>query len=188
MLFDCQWARAVWFGCNVQLNVGHGSPISVLRWTLEIVDVLKGEDLSNFLDAKVAAVLRDWRGCLVDGLVGSVVVSSPLQGELLAIRRACGMAKALNLFGVTIESDKQIAIKLSVPELVPPWEVLTVVLDIRNFVSSLGLCLAWVKREANELAHAVALNAVKGNLPINWISFPPRSVSSCSCKKSFSLL
>ncbi|KAH7843546.1 hypothetical protein Vadar_018002 [Vaccinium darrowii] len=142
----------------------------------------------NGKDAKVAVVLRDWRGSLVDGLVGSEVVSSPLQGELLAIRRACGMAKALNLFGVTIESDNQTAIKLSVSELVPPWEVLTVVLDIREFVSSLGLCLAWVKREANELAHVVASNAVRGNLPVNWISFPPRSVSLCLCKESFSLL
>ncbi|KAH7856324.1 hypothetical protein Vadar_000093 [Vaccinium darrowii] len=41
---------------------------------------------SNGKDAKVAIVLRDWRGSLVDVLVGSVVASSPLQGELLAIK------------------------------------------------------------------------------------------------------
>lgn len=43
LLFDCQWVRAVWFGCNLNLNVGHGHPNSVQRWTSPLVDVLKGE-------------------------------------------------------------------------------------------------------------------------------------------------
>lgn len=38
--------------------------------------------------AKLAAVLRDWRGHLVNGVVGSAYITSLLQGELCAIRLA----------------------------------------------------------------------------------------------------
>lgn len=42
------------------------------------------------------------------------------------------MAKDLGLESVLIELDCQVAIKFRVSELVPPWDVLPVVLDIRR--------------------------------------------------------
>ncbi|KAI8558898.1 hypothetical protein RHMOL_Rhmol04G0132100 [Rhododendron molle] len=87
----------------------------------------------------VASVLQDWKGALVDGRVGRTSVTSPLQGELLAILLACEMAEALGISKACIESDNQQAIKLSVSELVPPWEVLSLVSDIRQFGQYVGL-------------------------------------------------
>lgn len=40
LLFDCHWARAVWFGCNIPLNMGFGHPSSVLKWTSQVVETL----------------------------------------------------------------------------------------------------------------------------------------------------
>ncbi|KAI8538927.1 hypothetical protein RHMOL_Rhmol09G0141300 [Rhododendron molle] len=89
-------------------------------------------------EAAFAVVQRDWNGQMVNGNMSSVKVSSPLQGELLALRFACGMVKTLGLLGAVIESDNQVAIKLSVSELDPPWEVASVVMDIRDLVSRDG--------------------------------------------------
>ncbi|KAI8536446.1 hypothetical protein RHMOL_Rhmol10G0257600 [Rhododendron molle] len=88
------------------------------------------------------------------------------------------MIKAMGLRGALIESDNQTAIKLSVSELAPPWEVMAVVWDIRKLKLEEGISFAWIKREANGLAHAVAAEAIKGCLPVNSVSFPSSSVKS----------
>lgn len=49
----------------------------------------------NGQGAACASVVRDWAGRLIDGSVLVTKVSSPLQGELVAIRCACGMARAM---------------------------------------------------------------------------------------------
>lgn len=54
-----------------------------------------------------------------------------------------------------IESDNQLAIKLSsVSELVPPWDIATIVWDIRQFREELGpwgVTFASARRKANQL-------------------------------------
>lgn len=59
-----------------------------------------------------------------------------------------------------------------VSKLVPLWEVRTVVWDIRQFQAYFQLVsennFAWIKREANGLAHVVATNALRGSIPVNW--------------------
>ncbi|KAF7142379.1 hypothetical protein RHSIM_Rhsim05G0174000 [Rhododendron simsii] len=47
------WVRTVWFGCDIQLNIGHGFPISIQGWTSQVVDDLKGRDLTQFLSRVV---------------------------------------------------------------------------------------------------------------------------------------
>ncbi|KAI8543813.1 hypothetical protein RHMOL_Rhmol08G0248200 [Rhododendron molle] len=47
--------------------------------------------MKNGQEAACAAVVRNWNGKLINGHVISARVSSSLQGELLAIRLACGM-------------------------------------------------------------------------------------------------
>ncbi|KAH7860381.1 hypothetical protein Vadar_012770 [Vaccinium darrowii] len=91
----------------------------------------------------MAVTLRDYEGVLINGAVGSACISSPLQGELLAIQRACGTGKDLGLHGFEIEFDNQVAIKLNVSELDPPWEVSAVVWDI----TQLGLELKIKRRD-----------------------------------------
>lgn len=132
----------------------------------------------NGQEAVVGAVMRDWEGSLVDGNVAFVRASSPLQGELLAIRQACGMVRSLGLNEAVIESDNQQAIKLSVSELVPPWEVMALVMDIRQIRQEADLKLVWARREANGLAHVVATMALKNLLPCNWVGSPPSFVSA----------
>lgn len=66
----------------------------------------------NGQEAACASVVRDWAGRLIDGSVLVTKVSSPLHGELVAIRRACGMARAMGMTGAIIGSDNQVAIKL----------------------------------------------------------------------------
>ncbi|KAE9465841.1 hypothetical protein C3L33_02247, partial [Rhododendron williamsianum] len=81
-----------------------------------------------------AMVVRNEVGELVDGSTATFPVSSVLQGELEAIRRACYMVEGLKVSPVMIESDSRRAIELSVSELVPPWEVFEVVMDIRKMI------------------------------------------------------
>lgn len=202
LLFDCQWVRAVWFGCNVQLNMGHGSLVSVAGWTSQVIG--KENELIHFLskvvtiawlvwktrnefifssnpinpkktvkraveairkklrvkgpkvgpsrkpllwghsfpledsrsrklnlncetsiskvgnDAVYAVVQRNWKGEIINDLASPVKAASPLHGELLAIRFACGMMEPLGDIKAVIESNSQVAIKLSVSELVLP--------------------------------------------------------------------
>ncbi|KAI8527749.1 hypothetical protein RHMOL_Rhmol12G0098800 [Rhododendron molle] len=99
-----------------------------------------------------AVVIRDSKGILVNGLTGLTNVSSPLQGELEAIRQACGMISDLGYQNALVESDSQVAIKLSVSELVPTWEVFVVVWDIRRMREDLNIRFGWVKRTASRLA------------------------------------
>ncbi|KAI8544640.1 hypothetical protein RHMOL_Rhmol08G0312200 [Rhododendron molle] len=134
--------------------------------------------MKNGQEAACAAVVRNWNGKLIDGHVISATVSSSLQGELLAIRLACGMASSMGLTEVEIESDNQLAIKLSASELVPPWEVEAVVQDIRFMKQSGGISFKWVKREANGLAHVVASKSLRRLLPRNWVANPPSFVAS----------
>ncbi|KAF7146373.1 hypothetical protein RHSIM_Rhsim04G0047200 [Rhododendron simsii] len=61
LLFDCSWARAVWFGCNVYLNVGHGHPVSVLRWTSQVMENLKGAQLMGFLGRVLMIGWQIWK-------------------------------------------------------------------------------------------------------------------------------
>ncbi|KAI8548092.1 hypothetical protein RHMOL_Rhmol07G0245500 [Rhododendron molle] len=55
------WVRAVWFGCNLNLNVGHGHPSSVQKWTSQIVDDLKGEQLMGYLEKIVMIAWHIWK-------------------------------------------------------------------------------------------------------------------------------
>ncbi|XP_058223256.1 uncharacterized protein LOC131332968 [Rhododendron vialii] len=142
----------------------------------------------NGRDAKCAAIIRDSRGAIVDGRVIDAKIVSSLHEELVAVRSACGMVKTMGLRGVTIESDNQKAIKLSVSELVPPWEVMAVVWDIRKLCQEEGISCAWSIREANGLAHEVASEALRGVLPVNWVSSPSSClVSIVTRDSSFSL-
>lgn len=74
-------------------------------------------------EGKLAVVIRNWKGEVLDGLARPVFANSSLSGELGAIRTACHMLINSNIKGAMVEADNKLAITLSVSELVPPWEV-----------------------------------------------------------------
>ncbi|KAI8550799.1 hypothetical protein RHMOL_Rhmol06G0135400 [Rhododendron molle] len=81
--------------------------------------------------SKAAVVLRNWKGKVVEGAAKTVSTCSSLGGELFAIRAAYEMLLRLGMKEVVVESVNKQAITLSVFELVPPWNVRALVLDIR---------------------------------------------------------
>lgn len=87
-----------------------------------------------------------------------------------------------------IESDNQVAIKLSVSELDPPWEVAAVVMDIRQMKREENIGFAWIRRSANELAHVVATKALRNLLPFSWVAASPSFISSVVEKEFPTLL
>lgn len=86
------------------------------------------------------------------------------------------MLHSLGLKEIEIESDNKQAITLSVSELVPPWSVRALVMDIRDYAKESALFLKWVRRSANKVAHEVASLALRNALPCNWVSNPPTSL------------
>ncbi|KAI8544372.1 hypothetical protein RHMOL_Rhmol08G0291300 [Rhododendron molle] len=96
--------------------------------------------------ATAAVVARNDKGALIDGTFSFFSSSSVLRGELEALRKACFLAKDFRRFPVTVESDSKMAISLSVSELVPPWEVHPVVMDIRELHRQHNFEFVWVRR------------------------------------------
>ncbi|KAI8536475.1 hypothetical protein RHMOL_Rhmol10G0260000 [Rhododendron molle] len=125
---------------------------------------------------KAVAMIRNWKGKMMEGVARSVHIASSLGGELYAIRAACEMLLSLGLKEVEVESDNKQAIALSVSELVPPWSVRALVMDIREFAKEGALILKWMRRLANKAAHEVASLALRNSLPCNWVFNPPTSL------------
>ncbi|KAG5545805.1 hypothetical protein RHGRI_018086 [Rhododendron griersonianum] len=126
-------------------------------------------------------ILRDSHGNLIDGRRFRISATSALHAEASVIREACLFAKALNLSSVCIENDNAQLISLSVSELVPPWEVLAILSDIRLLAKDEGLSFRWTPREGNEAAHWVA-SSQASSLGPNWVVYPPEILYSILCK------
>lgn len=80
-----------------------------------------------------------------------------------------------------MESDNKQAITLSVSELVPPWKVMDVVLDIRELGKQGNYRFGWIRRQANKVAHLTATLEFRGELPRNWTASPPFSLFATLC-------
>ncbi|KAI8526992.1 hypothetical protein RHMOL_Rhmol12G0042100 [Rhododendron molle] len=124
----------------------HLSPLSSLplpssHWIPPGADSLKINcDASWSRDLKRGwggIILRDNRGHLVDGRRFRISSTSAFLAEASVLREACLFAKALNLSSVCIENDNVQLISLNVSELVPPWEALAIISDIRLLASEL---------------------------------------------------
>ncbi|KAF7154379.1 hypothetical protein RHSIM_Rhsim01G0155500 [Rhododendron simsii] len=125
-------------------------------------------------------ILRDDRGHLVDGRRFRISASSAFLAEASVLREACLFAKALNLSSVCIENDNVQLISLSVSELVPPWQALAIISDIRLFANELRLSFCWTPREGNEAAHWIA-SSKASSLGLDWVVSPPAVLFSILC-------
>ncbi|KAH7855264.1 hypothetical protein Vadar_023050 [Vaccinium darrowii] len=102
-------------------------------------------------------------------------------GSYLLLRTEARLLfEAFGLKDMEVELDNKEAIQLiaSVSELVPPWSISALVLDIRKPGRSNKVVFNWVPRSANKAAHSVAALALRGNLPCNWVSIHPSSLFS----------
>lgn len=86
-------------------------------------------------------ILRDSSGRLIDGRRFQISTNSAFLVEASVIREACLFAKAFDINSTTIENDNAQLISLSVSELVPTWEVMAIISDIRLLAAELiGCC------------------------------------------------
>ncbi|XP_028083788.1 uncharacterized protein LOC114285008 [Camellia sinensis] len=123
--------------------------------------------------ASLAAILQNREGQLVDGRTSIVHVSSTLQGEAQAVRMACAFFQTLNLSQISVEGDSKTVIELSVSELVPPWDCMAIIHDIRSTKSRNNISFCWSPRSSNRAAHWVASRNLTGMLPLDWVAHPP---------------
>lgn len=96
------------FQAAVTFPVASWVPLSmgILKINCDVA-VKRGSNL-----AAVAAVLRDSKGQLLDGLTKKCCISSSFQGEALACRLACQLAQEYNPALVVVESDNKYVIHL----------------------------------------------------------------------------
>ncbi|KAL7259099.1 hypothetical protein ACSBR1_005074 [Camellia fascicularis] len=123
--------------------------------------------------ASLAIILCNWEGQLVDGRTSIVHVSSTLQGEARTVRMACAFFQTLNLSQVSVEGDNKTVIELSVSELVPSWDYMAIIHDIRSTKSWSNISFSWSPRSSNRVAHWVASRNLTGMLPLDWVAYPP---------------
>lgn len=76
-----------------------------------------------------------------------------------------------------VESDCKQAIELCVNELVPPWNCIALVEDIKEMAEERSITLQWIRRTGNKVADKVASLASKGLLPPSWRSIFPFTLS-----------
>ncbi|XP_028110664.1 uncharacterized protein LOC114309167 [Camellia sinensis] len=170
-------------GCSV-VALADSSPVSVNsavqicnRWTPPPHGMFKVNCDTSFASkgkkTSLAVILQDWKGHLIDGVVSIVHTSSVTQGEARAIWLACMFLQALGLSNFQVESDCKSVIDLCVSELVPPWECLAYLSDIRSTGQASSFSFSWVPRAANSVAHWLASSRIQDALPLDWIRNPP---------------
>ncbi|RYR28231.1 hypothetical protein Ahy_B01g052353 isoform B [Arachis hypogaea] len=126
----------------------------------------------------MAAVFRDRNGTLLSGINSSIVATSPLAMEALAVKAALIISQNFQIEKVIIESDNQILIQAlkSHASIAEIQVILQDILHLARGIPSYGF--TWVPREANSLAHEVAKLTGQGSLHQNWITYNPLSIKN----------
>ncbi|XP_016194928.1 uncharacterized protein LOC107635893 [Arachis ipaensis] len=103
-----------------------------------------------------AAVFKDSNGSLLTGINSTIVATSPLAAEALAVREALIMSKKFQMEKVIIESDNQILVQ-ALKSHASIADIQVILDDILYLVKGMPNCgFTWAPREANLLAHEVA--------------------------------
>lgn len=61
-------------------------------------------------------------------------------------------------------------------DLVSPWEIEAVVMDIKQLSSNANINFHFVPQSCNLAVQQVAKEKHKGKIPLDWVSIPPRSL------------
>nr|GEX04997.1 Myc-type, basic helix-loop-helix (bHLH) domain-containing protein [Tanacetum cinerariifolium] len=97
----------------------------------------------------VGIAARDCEGSLLLCRGERWHTSSVFATELIASRTACSLAMTKGWYGVIIESDSQLAIFLASSNSNPPWSLVAIVGDIKDWASQLHLRFSWIPRTCN---------------------------------------
>ncbi|KAI5336490.1 hypothetical protein L3X38_015758 [Prunus dulcis] len=157
-------------GMPIQISSPHPS-----HWLPPISSYVKintdGSWKSGSAMAGVGVIIRKIAGSCIGGLAAQVRAQSPLMAEVLALKHGLLRAKELNLVNVVVESDSQVAINSVLGDVSSSnWELYPILKDIRFLKASFtNLNWAWVPREANRSADAVASLARKGMCLESWL-------------------
>lgn len=148
-------------------------------WTTPLDDVIKlnvdAAIVSN--RAAIAVVARNSNGIILNAWVKELMNLDSLVAEASAILWAMELATVEGFGKVTIESDAKVCIdELSSSEASSNWKISALIGQSLALVSRFSFCdFQWVRRDANQAAHALAKVAFSLRLPFccNLDNLPP---------------
>ena len=104
-------------------------------------------------------------------------IEDPLVAEAIAIKWALELAESESFPNVIVESDSKICIDNLLDNSTSSyWKIDALISDVNSLaLHFLSCCFAWVKREANMVAHELAqsFSALSSVFSCNATSFPP---------------
>jgi ribonuclease HI len=148
-------------------------------WTTPLDDVIKlnvdAAIVSN--RAAIAVVARNSKGIILNAWVKELMNLDSLVAKASAILWAMELAIVEGFGKVTIESDAKVCIdELSSSEASSNWKISTLIGQSLALVSRFSFCdFQWVRRDANQAAHALAKVVFSLRLPFccNLDNLPP---------------
>ncbi|XP_019195986.1 PREDICTED: uncharacterized protein LOC109189813 [Ipomoea nil] len=117
------------------------------------------------------ACLRDSRGLLVAGICFRLDVSSALEAEVLALRKALQWCDTMVLRPYIIEVDSLQLVRLASSSDAMPWKLQEAMFYIRTYVAAWGAVIKHAYREANSVADALAAEGLVAITPSIFRSF-----------------
>ena len=114
-------------------------------------------------------IARNFKGNPLLIWVGQAVAVSSMEAELLAIERGISLAKTKGWNRIIVEGDcKPIMEALQKGNSSPDWKLTPVLEDIRSKASNSNCSFAWINRDRNLAADALAKWAASSN----FVGFP----------------
>uniref|UniRef100_A0A2N9GB01 Reverse transcriptase domain-containing protein n=1 Tax=Fagus sylvatica TaxID=28930 RepID=A0A2N9GB01_FAGSY len=125
----------------------------------------------------IAVIARGESGAVVKAWAKVVDIEDPLVAEAIAIKWALELAESESFPNVIVESDSKICIdNFSDNSTSSYWKIDALIPDVHRLaLHFLSCCFAWVKREANMVAHELAqsFSALSSVFSCNATSLPP---------------
>ena len=134
--------------------------------------------------AFIAVIARDYGGSIIKAWAKQTVHLDPTVAEASAIVWALELAMEEGFENIIVESDAKICVDaLNCPIDESPWKIhalSTHSLDLALNFSASACVFLWVRRDANQMAHALAKVASSLPLPFSCFcnSLPPSAVEA----------
>ncbi|KAI8528203.1 hypothetical protein RHMOL_Rhmol12G0132300 [Rhododendron molle] len=148
------------------------------RWTPPPSSVVKfnidGAFKSSRSLAAFGVIARDSGGTAQFWCMGRTIATSAISIEAWALRIACSVAMELDISEAIFESDCLELINcFKDSNSSGPWEIRTIVEDIKEWANSRNWSFVWCYRENNKVAHWLAANCLSRNCIFSSDCIPP---------------
>ncbi|XP_058208153.1 uncharacterized protein LOC131321162 [Rhododendron vialii] len=155
----CRDYLAALFKCPNIINPPKASRAS--HWSAPPPDVVKFNSDGAFKSfrslAAFGVIARDCGGSALVWRMGKIVAHSAIVIEAWALRIACSTAVEMDYNEVIFESNCQALINCFKDGKPPcPWEIRTIVDDIRSWAKTRKWSFVWCSRDINTVAHGLA--------------------------------